>query len=227
MDRLSGIRGNVRGTLGGQRLTQAGQPLLQVRGLSKSFPGLKALDDVSLEVGSGEIVALVGQNGSGKSTLVKVLAGVHQPDPGAEIVLGESGDGEGRAGLHFIHQDLGLVGELSTIENFDLGRAARPQRADAGAGARRSAARRGAGRRLRRRASTCARRSTKLSAAERTIVAIARALDGWEHPRNVLVLDEPTAVAARRGGRQALRRGAAGGGARRRASSSSPTGSTR
>ena len=93
------------------------ESLLRVRGLSKTFPGLKALDDVSLEVSSGEIVALVGQNGSGKSTLVKVLAGVHQPDPGAEIELGE----EGRAGLHFIHQDLGLVGTLSTIENFDLG----------------------------------------------------------------------------------------------------------
>jgi ABC-type sugar transport system ATPase subunit len=170
-------------------LTQ--QSLLQVRGLSKTFPGLKALDDVSLEVASGEIVALVGQNGSGKSTLVKVLAGIHQPDPGAEIVLGE----EGRAGLHFIHQDLGLVGTLSTIENFDLGRQLggralmpSPVRAEA------------------RRANELIAEFgieidvhapvERLSAAERAIVAIARALDGWEQPRNVLVLDEPTAPLA-------------------------------
>jgi ribose transport system ATP-binding protein len=157
-----------------------------------TFPGLKALDDVSLELGSGEIVALVGQNGSGKSTLVKVLAGVHQPDPGAEIVLGGSGDGEGQAGLHFIHQDLGLVGTLSTIENFDLGRSL-------GRRALLPAPARAEGRRAEEligdfgvevdvRAPV-----EKLSAAERTIVAIARALDGWEHPRNVLVLDEPTA----------------------------------
>src|SRR5258705_11842559 len=102
--------------MGSQRLTQ--ESLLRVRGLSKTFPGLKALDDVSLEVKAGEIVALVGQNGSGKSTLVKVLAGVHQPDPGAEIVLGE----EGRAGLPFIHQDLALGDPLTTIQNLDLSR---------------------------------------------------------------------------------------------------------
>ncbi|MBS1676227.1 MAG: sugar ABC transporter ATP-binding protein [Actinobacteria bacterium] len=164
------------------------EQLLEVRHLSKTFPGLKALDDVSLEVAPGEIVALVGQNGSGKSTLVKVLAGVHQPDPGAEIALGE----EGRAGLHFIHQDLGLVGMLSTIENFDLGRglgrgallpapvhdeARHAEELVAGFGAR----------------IDVEVPVDRLSAAERTIVAIARALDGWEHDRNVLVLDEPTA----------------------------------
>jgi ABC-type sugar transport system ATPase subunit len=170
-------------------LTQ--QSLLQVRGLSKTFPGLKALDDVSLEVASGEIVALVGQNGSGKSTLVKVLAGIHQPDPGAEIVLGE----EGRAGLHFIHQDLGLVGSLSTIENFDLGRQLgsralmpSPVRAEARRADELIA---GFGIHIDVHAPV-----ERLSAAERAIVAIARALDGWEQPRNVLVLDEPTAPLA-------------------------------
>jgi ABC-type sugar transport system ATPase subunit len=169
-------------------LTQTQQALLQVRGLSKTFPGLKALDDVSLEVASGEIVALVGQNGSGKSTLVKVLAGVHQPDPGAEIVLGE----EGRAGLHFIHQDLGLVGQLSTIENFDLGHSLgrsalmpAPVRAEARRAEELVA---GFGAQIDVYAPV-----ERLSSAERAIVAIARALDGWEHDHNVLVLDEPTA----------------------------------
>jgi ABC-type sugar transport system ATPase subunit len=172
--------------MGSQRLTQ--ESLLRVRGLSKTFPGLKALDDVSLEVKAGEIVALVGQNGSGKSTLVKVLAGVYQPDPGAEIELGE----EGRAGLHFIHQDLGLVGTLSTIENFDLGRnlgrsalLPAPVRDEARHAEELVA---GFGAYIDVRAPV-----EKLSAAERAIVAIARALDGWEQPKNVLVLDEPTA----------------------------------
>jgi ABC-type sugar transport system ATPase subunit len=166
------------------------EPLLEVRRLSKSFPGLKALDDVSLSVSSGEIVALVGQNGSGKSTLVKVLAGVHQADPGSEVILGEGESGD--SSLHFIHQDLGLVGSLSTLENLDLDR-------ELG----RSALLPLPVRQEQRRAEELIadfggsfdvrRHVDDLSAAERTIVAIARALDGWDHPRNVLVLDEPTA----------------------------------
>jgi ribose transport system ATP-binding protein len=166
--------------------------LLQVRNVSKTFAGLKALDAVSTHVDPGEIVALVGQNGSGKSTLVKVLAGIHQPDHGSEVRFGRGPDGE-PVTIHFLHQDLGLVASLSTIENLDLGR------------------------RLGRRAMLPApvkseRRHAEtmiagfggsfdvtapvatLSAAERTIVAITRALDGWEHPSNVLVLDEPTAA---------------------------------
>jgi ABC-type sugar transport system ATPase subunit len=165
-------------------------PLLQIKHLSKTFPGLKALDDVSIEVSAGEIVALLGQNGSGKSTLVKVLAGIHRPDPESVVDLAEI-DGD-VAGLHFIHQDLGLVGMLSTVENLDL---SRPH---------------GLGGFGRSRSRAEARRAEeliadfgvsfdvhapveRLSAAERTIVAIARALDGWDHDNNVLVLDEPTA----------------------------------
>jgi ribose transport system ATP-binding protein len=164
--------------------------LLEVGHLSKSFPGLKALDDVSLRVDSGQIVALVGQNGSGKSTLVKVLAGVHQPDPGSEIELAEV-DGQA-TGLHFIHQDLGLVGQLTTIENLDLGRRLgrsalmpAPVREEARHAEELIA---GFGAEVDVRAPV-----ENLTAAERAIVAIARALDGWEHDQNVLVLDEPTA----------------------------------
>lgn len=166
-------------------------PLLEARGVSKAFPGLKALDDVSLSVGAGEVVALVGQNGSGKSTLVKVLAGIYQADPGSEVVLHSVGEDQ-KASLHFIHQNLGLVGSLSTIENLDLGsrmglRALLPT----------------AVRAEQKRAETLIagfgcefdvkRPIDELTAAERTIVAIARALDGWETSQNVLVLDEPTA----------------------------------
>jgi ABC-type sugar transport system ATPase subunit len=60
-------------------------PLLSVRGISKTFAGTKALDDISFDLYRGEILAIVGQNGSGKSTLVKVLAGVHQADPGGRV----------------------------------------------------------------------------------------------------------------------------------------------
>jgi ABC-type sugar transport system ATPase subunit len=170
------------------------EELLRVRGLSKTFPGLRALADVSLSVHAGEIVALVGQNGSGKSTLVKTLAGVHEPDPGAEIdVAGGRADGSGETELHFIHQDLGLIEGLSTVENLDLGRdhrwagllpsprqteRTRAERLIAGFGA----------------AFDVTAPVRDLSSAERAIVAIARALDGWSHPTNVLVLDEPTAA---------------------------------
>jgi ABC-type sugar transport system ATPase subunit len=171
-------------------------PLLSVTGLSKTFPGLKALDDVSLQIHSGEILAVVGHNGSGKSTLVKILAGVHSPDPGGHIeVHNRAGEPllgpAGRARLHFIHQDLGLVEMLSTVENLSLGERRR---------------RRGLlpirGRRERTRAEGLIARFGahfdvsvpvgRLSPAERAIVAIARAMDGWEGSDNVLVLDEPT-----------------------------------
>jgi ribose transport system ATP-binding protein len=174
------------------------EPLLEVRDLSKTFPGLLALDRVSFTVAPGEVVGLVGQNGSGKSTLVKILAGVHEPDPGAQILVrGQdnvvlTGDAA-RAELHFIHQDLGLVGLLNTVENLDLGRLGGlrgllPSR----------------GRRERAHAKQLLARFgvsvdldapvAQLAAAERAVVAIARALDGWSHPRNLLVLDEPTAA---------------------------------
>ncbi len=169
-------------------------PLLRVGGLSKSFPGLKALDDVSLEVASGEIVAVLGHNGSGKSTLVKVLAGVYQADAGAVVEVRDA-DGQilggpaAREELHFIHQDLGLVEILNTVENLGLGVRGRGL-----APVRRAAERRHA-RELIAQFGVDFDVSVPvgaLSPAQRAIVAIARALDGWTRPDNVLVLDEPT-----------------------------------
>jgi ABC-type sugar transport system ATPase subunit len=67
-------------------------PLVDTSALSKTFEGTQALKDVSLSIHSGEVVALVGHNGSGKSTLIKVLAGIHQPDPGGHVVLATDDD---------------------------------------------------------------------------------------------------------------------------------------
>src|SRR5438105_4424547 len=98
-------------------------PALRLTGLSKTFPGTRALIDAALEIRQGEVHALVGQNGSGKSTLIKTLAGYHAPDAGAVAEL----DGEPFAlghsvpeGLRFVHQDLGLVLELNTMDNLAL-----------------------------------------------------------------------------------------------------------
>jgi ribose transport system ATP-binding protein len=120
----------AQGTPGSPGAPRAGGPgiVLEVRGLSKSFPGQRALTGVDLDVRAGQIHALVGQNGSGKSTLIKVLAGVHAADPGAAVTvggeplrLGVPGAGH-QLGLRFVHQDLGLVPGLSVIDNLALGR---------------------------------------------------------------------------------------------------------
>ncbi|WP_420638026.1 sugar ABC transporter ATP-binding protein [Candidatus Poriferisocius sp.] len=100
--------------------------LLQVRGLSKRFPGVQALDQVDFEVRSGEIHALIGANGAGKSTLIKILAGVEHPDEG-RIALGgrevtiSDANAARHLGLAFIHQELALVGRMSVAENLLLG----------------------------------------------------------------------------------------------------------
>ncbi|WP_329281566.1 sugar ABC transporter ATP-binding protein [Streptomyces sp. NBC_01451] len=179
--------------------TELTGPVLRVAALSKRFGGTQALDDVDIEVAPGEIHALTGPNGSGKSTLIKILAGYHHAEPGAVAELdGESFDlGQVSASRHdrlrFVHQELGLVGELSAIDNLALshgfartalGNIRWPEME------RRTTAlveRFGLGIDVRRPLSTA-------TPVQRTVVAIAAALQGWEGRRGVLVLDEPTAV---------------------------------
>ncbi len=102
------------------------QPVLRLEDIVKTFPGVRALDGVSLSVMPGEVHALMGENGAGKSTLMKVLGGIHQPTEGA-IYMGDqkvvmAGPLEAKAkGIVFIHQELSLAEELSVAENIYLG----------------------------------------------------------------------------------------------------------
>jgi ABC-type sugar transport system ATPase subunit len=98
-----------------------------MRGISKTFPGVKALDQVDLEVRPGEVHALLGENGAGKSTLIKVLGGVHKPDAGTITIDNQpvrfdtTRDAE-EAGIAIIHQELNLVPQMTVAENIYLGR---------------------------------------------------------------------------------------------------------
>jgi len=101
-------------------------PLVELRGIRKSYPGVVAADGVDLEVRAGEVLGLVGKNGAGKSTIIKMLAGLVQPDEGqirldGEIVDLKSPQDSGRLGLAFVHQELELVPRLSVAENVFLG----------------------------------------------------------------------------------------------------------
>lgn len=103
------------------------EPLLRMEGISKSFPGVQALDDVDFEVYPGEILGFVGENGAGKSTLVKIIAGVYSKDRGAIHFRGQqveihSPQEAQRMGISTIHQELALVPHLSVAENIFLNR---------------------------------------------------------------------------------------------------------
>jgi len=109
----------------GQR--SAGAPFLRVEGISKSFPGVRALDNVSLELRAGEVHALTGENGSGKSTLAKIIGGLYQPDAGTIWLDGEAAAIGSPAvalkrGIVTISQELTLAPSLSVAENIFLGR---------------------------------------------------------------------------------------------------------
>ncbi|MFE2498193.1 sugar ABC transporter ATP-binding protein [Streptomyces scopuliridis] len=169
--------------------------LLTMSGITKLFPGVRALDGVDLEVEAGEVHCLLGQNGAGKSTLIKVLAGAHQPDGGVitwrgEAVTLKSPIAAMRLGIATIYQELDLVEGLTVAENIFLGH----EPTTAGFVVR--------GREARTRATALLKRLGhpeiqahrpvgSLSAAQQQIVSMARALS---HDVRLIVMDEPSAA---------------------------------
>lgn len=166
-------------------------PLLRMEGIGKSFPGVRALDDVGFDLHGGEVHALVGENGAGKSTLIRVLTGAHRADAGRILLDGapvrpRSPADAAALGIRTVYQEIDLLPELSVAENLFVGR--QPVRFGCIDW-----------RQMRRRARDAMRRlgsdldvSRRLAScpiAVRQMVAIARALDGRAR---VLVLDEPT-----------------------------------
>ncbi|WP_375256650.1 sugar ABC transporter ATP-binding protein [Streptomyces sp. MNP-20] len=170
-------------------------PLLRMSGITKSFPGVRALDGVDLHVQAGETHCLLGQNGAGKSTLIKVLAGAHQPDGGTiawrgDPVTPRSPIAAMRLGIATIYQELDLVEHLSVAENVFLGH----EPTAAGFVVRRGAAQASTAALLKRLGHaeiSPARLVGELSAAQQQIVSMARALS---HDVRLIVMDEPSAA---------------------------------
>jgi ribose transport system ATP-binding protein len=173
---------------------QADTPLLEMHGIVKSFPGVRALDGVDLDVRAGEVHCLLGQNGAGKSTLIKVLAGAHQPDAGTITWRGEPASltdpqAAMSLGIATIYQELDLVAGLSVADNIFLGR----EHARFGL-ARPAVANRAAGELLNRLGHPEIRPGAEvgsLSAAAQQMVSIARALS---QDARLIIMDEPSAV---------------------------------
>jgi ribose transport system ATP-binding protein len=195
-----GARGVEGGSTAGAPQSSQRPVALRVSHLSKTFPGTRALDDVSLSVMTGTIHCLLGGNGSGKSSLIKILAGVYRADPGGRIRVRfqeidadkTSPEWARSVGLHFVHQDLGIFNVMSVAENLAIGR-----------GFPTGPTKNIRWRALRRHAKTVLERFGvdvdpnrlvgDLRPAERTMVAIARALqDQADASEGLLVLDEPT-----------------------------------
>jgi len=198
-----GASGSGSASLAGDSGRSAGSrsTALSVSHVSETFPGTKALDDVSVDVDAGTIHCLLGGNGSGKSTLIKILAGVYRADPGGTIAVGgvtidaerTSPEWARASGLHFVHQDLAIFPALSVAENLAIGR-----------GFPVNAATRSIRWRALRRHSRAVlerfgvdvdprRMLWDLRPSDRTMVAIARALqDQSDAHEGILILDEPT-----------------------------------
>ncbi|MCS6826291.1 MAG: sugar ABC transporter ATP-binding protein [Caldilinea sp.] len=170
------------------------QPLVSIRCVSKRYPGVLAVDDVSLDLFAGEVHGLVGENGAGKSTLIKLLAGAVARDQGEILVRGRPAQlrhvwEAQRLGLAFIHQELNLIPYFTVVENIFLGHPY-PQRRWGSVDWRR----------LRARAQKVLEQLganlpldlpvSHLSPGQQTLVSIAHALAA---DADLIVMDEPTA----------------------------------
>ncbi|HEX4433681.1 MAG TPA: sugar ABC transporter ATP-binding protein [Acidimicrobiales bacterium] len=173
--------------------------VVEIRDLCKTFPGQRALIDVTMTVTRAEIHALLGQNGSGKSTMIKILAGIYTPDDGGTVrVLGKdlpfgSPRDSRLMGLQFVHQALGIIEDLTAVENVALGFGYRRR----GRFFINWPEQRKKTKRLLDKLSVefdinCP--VSELRPVDRSAIAIARALDDDDGAAQVLVLDEPTAA---------------------------------
>jgi rhamnose transport system ATP-binding protein len=173
-------------------------PILALSGVCKSFPGVRALHNVSLTLRPGEVTALIGENGAGKSTLVKILTGIHRPDEGVILVSGKplvcTGPRDAwAAGIAAIHQETVMFDELSVAENIFMGHMplARGGRVD--------------WRKMKVRARHLLKRLEAdfdagallrtLSVAQKHLVEVARALS---HDARIIIMDEPTSALSAR-----------------------------
>ncbi len=168
-------------------------PLLRMQGIRKAFPGVVALDDVDLELHSGEVLALLGENGAGKSTLIKVIGGAHLPEEGTIEIDGQSVRIETpqdslQAGIGIIYQEFNLVPELTARENIFLGqepsRVSFIPRKEEHRKALALFARIGV-------EIDPGKLCSELSVAEQQVVEIAKALS---QNARIIVMDEPTAA---------------------------------
>ncbi len=171
--------------------------ILEIKGLSKTFPGVKALDSVDFSVREGEVHALVGENGAGKSTLIKILSGAYAKDSGEIIFEGKPISTQNphhvqRIGISTIYQEFNLAPNLSVIENILIGQL--PKR---GLAIDWIEARKRATEILARLGVTLPmdERVGKLAVADKQLVEIAKAL---AHKSRLLIMDEPSAVLGER-----------------------------
>jgi simple sugar transport system ATP-binding protein len=174
-------------------MTESASPLVEMRGISKSFGAIHALQAVDLTVAAGEVLGLVGDNSAGKSTLMKILTGAYRPDAGTIRVRGQPVDitspqESRRLGIEMVYQDFALCGNLDVASNIYLGRW--PTRGPFV----RTGWMQGAARRILTElgvdAEIARQKVETLSGGRQQMVAIARAISF--DPR-LVILDEPTA----------------------------------
>jgi D-xylose transport system ATP-binding protein len=173
-----------------------GQPILELRGITKSFGSVQALSDVDFEVLNGEVMALAGDNGAGKSTLIKCIAGIHAAESGeilfdGNVVHIHGPKGAAKLGIEVVYQDLALCDNLDVVQNMYLGREEHDwlYRLNEAKMERRTAET------LRSLAVTTIRSIRQpvvsLSGGQRQSVAVAKAVQ-WNS--RLVILDEPTAA---------------------------------